>query len=89
VGALRWPVGRKSTALALQENTIDFVLISRARLRPAQQLNGFPILLTKKAKVCGGRWFEDPKTKEIWRLVPPDYPFRGLWERINVNQTEF
>jgi hypothetical protein len=42
----------------------------------------------EKGKVYGGRWFEDPKTKEIWRLVPPDFPFKGLWERINVNRTD-
>ena len=40
---------------------------------------------TAMAKLAG---FEDPKTKEIWRLVPPDFPFKGLWERINVNRTD-
>jgi hypothetical protein len=32
--------------------------------------------------VFGGRWFEDNGSGEIWRLVPPDFPFRGLWEAV-------
>ena len=39
----------------------------------------------EKGKIFGGRWFEDIKTKEVWRLVPPDFPFRGLWERVDAN----
>jgi len=29
-----------------------------------------------------GRWFEDIETREVWRLVAPDFPFRGLWEPV-------
>jgi hypothetical protein len=36
----------------------------------------------QKGEVYGGRWFEDPGSGEIWRLVSPDFPFRGLWERV-------
>jgi hypothetical protein len=36
-----------------------------------------------KACVYGGRWFRDIENDETWRLVPPDFPFRGLWERID------
>ena len=35
-----------------------------------------------KGMIFGGRWFEDIETREIWRLVPPDFPFRGLWEPV-------
>lgn len=35
-----------------------------------------------KGMIYGGRWFEDLSTGAIWRLVPPDVPFRGLWEPI-------
>ena len=35
-----------------------------------------------KGMVFGGRWFEDIETREVWRLVPPDFPFRGLWEPV-------
>jgi hypothetical protein len=32
--------------------------------------------------IYGGRWFEDVDTNEVWRLVPPDFPFKGLWEPV-------
>jgi hypothetical protein len=38
-----------------------------------------------KGMIFGGRWFEDRGTKEIWRLAPPDFPFRGLWEKVDLN----
>jgi hypothetical protein len=31
-----------------------------------------------KGVIFGGRWFEDRGTEQIWRLVPPYLPFRGL-----------
>ena len=37
-----------------------------------------------KGEIYGGRWFENMQTGEIWRLVPPDIPFRGLWEPVDV-----
>lgn len=33
-------------------------------------------------EIYGGRWFRDSRTGETWRLVPPDYPFKGLWEPV-------
>jgi hypothetical protein len=39
----------------------------------------------KKGEIHGGRWFEDLETKEVWRLVAPDFPFKGLWEKVDVN----
>ena len=27
-------------------------------------------------------WFEDTRTGAVWRLVQPDAPFRGVWEKI-------
>ena len=35
-----------------------------------------------KGMIFGGRWFEHIETREIWRLAAPDFPFRGLWERV-------
>jgi hypothetical protein len=35
-----------------------------------------------KDMIFGGRWFEYIGTQEVWRLVAPDFPFRGLWERL-------
>lgn len=37
-----------------------------------------------KDLVFGGRWFEDVDSGEKWRLVPPDFPFRGVWETIEM-----
>ena len=30
----------------------------------------------------GGRWFRDVARGEVWRLLPPDPPFYGLWEPV-------
>ena len=38
----------------------------------------------QKGMISGGRWFEDVETNEIWRLVPPDFPFRGVWEKVDL-----
>jgi hypothetical protein len=37
----------------------------------------------ERGMISGGRWFEDAETKEIWRLIPPDFPFRGLFEKVD------
>ena len=36
----------------------------------------------QKGLIYGGRWFRDIKSGQIWRLVEPDFPFRGLWEPV-------
>ena len=38
-----------------------------------------------KGMIYGGRWFQHIETGAIWRLVPPDPPFRGLWEPVVLN----
>jgi hypothetical protein len=35
-------------------------------------------------EIYGGRWFRNIDTAEIWRLVPPDFPFKGLWEPVRI-----
>jgi hypothetical protein len=35
-----------------------------------------------KRCIYGGRWFLDIENAETWCLVPPDFPFGGLWEPI-------
>ncbi len=30
----------------------------------------------------GGRWFHIIETDEIWRLIEPDNPFKGIWEPV-------
>jgi hypothetical protein len=41
----------------------------------------------EKGLLYGGRWFEERDTKEIWRLVPPDFPFRGPWEKVDLSSS--
>jgi len=36
----------------------------------------------RHGEVIGGAWFIDVATSATWRLVAPDFPFRGCWERI-------
>jgi len=36
-----------------------------------------------KGEIYGGRWFKDNETGEVWRLVSPDIPFKGLWEPVD------
>jgi hypothetical protein len=28
------------------------------------------------------RWFRDCSCQDIWRLVPPDFPFKGFFEKV-------
>jgi hypothetical protein len=37
-----------------------------------------------KGEIYGGRWFKDLETGEVWRLVPPDIPLKGLWEPVEI-----
>jgi hypothetical protein len=37
-------------------------------------------------ELFGGRWFRDGSSGEVWRLVPPDPPFYGLWEPVRVER---
>jgi hypothetical protein len=29
------------------------------------------------------RWYRCKESGEIWRLITPDFPFRGLWEPVD------
>jgi len=42
-----------------------------------------PDLSCHKGEIYGGRWFKDINTNETWRLVEPDFPFKGLWEKVD------
>jgi len=35
-------------------------------------------------EICGGRWFKDADSGQVWRLIAPDFPFRGLWEPVKL-----
>jgi hypothetical protein len=36
-------------------------------------------------EIYGGRWFQN-QSGAIWRLVEPDFPFKGLWEPVRIEQ---
>jgi hypothetical protein len=36
----------------------------------------------EKGLIYGGEWFKCTTCNETWRMIPPDFPFRGLWEKI-------
>jgi hypothetical protein len=38
----------------------------------------------QRGRISGGRWFRDVSSGEVWRLVPPDFPFRGSWEPVPI-----
>jgi len=37
-----------------------------------------------KGMLYGGTWYKCLNCNEIWRLVPPDFPFKGLWEKVDL-----
>jgi hypothetical protein len=36
--------------------------------------------------IFGGRWIRNETTGEVWRLVAPDFPFRGAWEPVGISR---
>lgn len=30
----------------------------------------------------GDRWFKESLSGDVWRLIPPDYPFKGFFENV-------
>jgi hypothetical protein len=37
---------------------------------------------TSPYKLNRDRWFKDCSTEDLWRLVPPDYPFKGFFKKV-------
>jgi hypothetical protein len=38
----------------------------------------------EKGKILVDVGSKNLETQEIWGLVPPDFPFRGLWKRVDI-----
>jgi hypothetical protein len=34
------------------------------------------------SKLLSERWFKCMRCNQKWRLVAPDFPFKGLWEKL-------
>lgn len=43
----------------------------------------FEVQAKKKYAGFSEQWFKCNGCNQIWRLVHPDFPFKGLWERLN------
>lgn len=37
-------------------------------------------------EIYGGRWFRNMEDGSVWRLISPDPPFTGLFERVVRNE---
>jgi hypothetical protein len=37
-----------------------------------------------KGELYGGRWFQEKGSGEVWRLINPDPPFKGVWEKVRT-----
>lgn len=42
----------------------------------------------ERGEIYGGRWFKDNEGNDIWRLVEPDFPFKGLWEPVKKSASK-
>jgi hypothetical protein len=54
-------------------------LIVASKVIEIQPVNGYDMFPR-------GRWFRRIETREIWRLLEPDYGFHGLWNKIEVDK---
>ena len=52
----------------------------------AEELPADPAYST--GEIHGGRWFKDRASGRIWRLVAPDFPFKGLWEPVSKDHSD-
>jgi hypothetical protein len=75
--------GKKFEALPLRENTERFCAYIESQVASGMAKEKRPDPNYEKGIISGGRWFEDTETKETWRLIPPDFPFRGLFEKVD------
>ena len=35
-----------------------------------------------RGEIYGGKWYRRTGDRTVWRLIAPDPPFYGLWERV-------
>lgn len=61
-----------------------YVLYIEGQVQTGYAIEITPLSDYHKDFVFGGRWFEDIDSGQKWRLVPPDFPFRGLWDPVKL-----
>jgi hypothetical protein len=59
-----------------------FVRYIESQVNSGEVVEVYPDPNYGKGEIYGGRWFRNLETGEVWRLVPPDIPFKGLWEPV-------
>jgi hypothetical protein len=59
-----------------------FVRYIESQVNSGEVVEIYPDPNYGKGEIFGGRWFKNLETGEVWRLVPPDIPFKGLWEPV-------
>lgn len=64
----------------------SFVRYIEGQVQAGHATEVAPVSGYQKGQVYGGRWFRDNDSGETWRFVPPDFPFRGVWEPVSVNE---
>lgn len=67
----------------------DFVISIESKINDGS-VKEIPIVKSyQKGLLYGGRWFLDCESGEVWRLIEPDFPFRGVWEPVDKMEFEF
>lgn len=59
-----------------------FVRYIESQVNSGEVVEIYPDPNYGKGEIYGGRWFKNLETGEVWRLVAPDIPFKGLWEPV-------
>tara|TARA_R110002126_G_scaffold80018_3_gene198461 strand:- start:470 stop:724 length:255 start_codon:yes stop_codon:yes gene_type:complete len=54
------------------KNQIDAGLVEKVEVDPNYS----------KGILSGGKWFRNKESGDIWRLIEPDFPFKGKWEHV-------
>ena len=63
-----------------------FVQYIEKQINDGYVLEKSPDMKYGYGEIYGGRWFENINSGDVWRLVPPDFPFRGVWEPIKSKE---
>lgn len=70
---------RESGAFAGWRDFDSFVVI----LKAANEFSNIPVVEPYSNVGLLESWYQCGKCQDIWRLVEPDPPFAGLWERTS------
>ncbi len=46
------------------------------------EIEEIPVEEPKHPMLLGEHWYRDRESGEVYRYIPPEFPARGIWERI-------